>query len=120
MEPKSKSQILFENDLNAPTLRNIFHNYENIFIVLLENEQRKIKLSESVISFKKELVHELTKQLDNVIEIDPARFQEFLKDINQLDMNYPGIGENNDFITNFKKNNNNVIFNFMIYSSLWL
>ena len=27
---------------------------------------------------------ELTKQLDNVIEIDPARFQEFLKDMTSL------------------------------------
>ena len=99
MEPKSKSLILFENDLHAPTLRNIFRNYENVFIVVLENEQRKIKLSESVISFKQELVHEFTNQFDNVTQIDPARFQETLEDIRQLDMIYPGIGENNDFIT---------------------
>ncbi len=111
MEPKSKSLILFENDLHAPTLRNIFRNYKNVFIVVLENEQRKIKLSESVISFKKTLVHEFTKQLDNVIPIDPSRFKETLEDINQVDMIYPGIGENNDFIYNFKMKNNKVIFN---------
>ena len=111
MEPKSKSLILFENDLNAPTLRNIFHNYENIFIVLLENEQRKIKLSESVISFKQQLVNEFTSQFDNVIKIDSYKFEETLEDINKLDMIYPGVGDNNDFINNFKIKNNKVIFN---------
>ena len=111
IKPKSKSLILFENDLHVPTLRNIFRNYKDVFIVVLENEQRKIKLSESVISFKKELVHEFTSQLDNVISIDPARLQEILKDINQLDMIYPGIGENNDFMNDFKMKNNKVIFN---------
>ena len=111
MEPKSKSLILFENDLNAPTLRNIFHNYENIFIVLLENEQRKIKLSESVISFKQQLVNEFTSQFDNVIKIDAYKFEETLEDINKLDMIYPGVGDNNDFINNFKIKNNKVIFN---------
>ena len=111
MEPKSKSLILFENDLNAPTLRNIFHNYENIFIVLLENEQRKIKLSESVMSFKQQLVNEFTSQFDNVIKIDAYKFEETLEDINKLDMIYPGVGDNNDFINNFKIKNNKVIFN---------
>jgi len=111
MEPKSKSLILFENDLHAPTLRNIFRNYKNVFIVVLENEQRKIKLSESVISFKQELVHEFTNQFDNVIKIDPASLKKTLGDIRQLDMIYPGIGENSDFISDFKIKNNKLIFN---------
>ena len=111
MEPKSKSLILFENDLHIPTLRNIFKNYKDVFIVVLKNDQRKIKLSESVISFKQELVSEFTNQLDNVMPIDPARLQEILKNINQLDMIYPGVGENNDFINDFKIKNNKVIFN---------
>ena len=111
MEPKSKSLILFENDLHVPTLRNIFRNYKDVFIVVLENEQRKIKLSESVISFKKELVHQFSNQFDNVTPIDPAKFQETLEEIRQLDMIYPCIGENNDFMNNFKMKNNKVIFN---------
>ena len=111
MEPKSKSLILFENDLHVPTLRNIFRNYKDVFIVVLENEQRKIKLSESVISFKQELVHEFTNQFDNVTQIDPTRFRETLEDITQLDVIYPGIGENNDFISDFKMKNNKLIFN---------
>ena len=111
IEPKSKSLILFENDLHAPTLRNIFPKYKNVFIMVLENEQRKIKLSERVLSFKKQLVLEFINQFDNVIQVEPEEFQETLEDINQLDMIYPGIGDNNDFINKFKMKNNKVIFN---------
>ena len=111
IEPKSKSLILFENDLHAPTLRNIFPKYKNVFIMVLKNEQRKIKLSERVLSFKKQLVLEFINQFDNVIQVEPEKFQETLEDINQLDMIYPGIGDNNDFIIKFKMKNNKVIFN---------
>ena len=111
MEPKSETLILFENDLHVPTLKNIFRNYKNVFIILLGNSQRKIKLSESVLSFKQKIVFEFIKQFDNVTQLDPLKLIETFNDINHLDMIYPGIGENNDFINSFKKLNNKVIFN---------
>ena len=111
MEPKSETLILFENDLHVPTLKNIFRNYKNVFIILLGNTQRKIKLSESVLSFKQKIVFEFIKQFDNVTQLDPLKLIEIFNDINHLDMIYPGIGENNDFINSFKKVNNKVIFN---------
>ena len=111
MEPKSETLILFENDLHVPTLKNIFRNYKNVFIILLGNKQRKIKLSESVLSFKQKIVFEFIKQFDNITQLDPLKLIEIFNDINHLDMIYPGIGENNDFINSFKKLNNKVIFN---------
>ena len=111
MEPKSETLILFENDLHVPTLKNIFRNYKNVFIILLGNKQRKIKLSESVLNFKQKIVFEFIKQFDNITQLDPLKLIEIFNDINHLDMIYPGIGENNDFINSFKKVNNKVIFN---------
>ena len=111
MEPKSKTLILFENDLHVSTLENILRNYKSVFIILLGNAQRKIKLSEAVLSFKQQIVLEFIKQFDNVTQIDPLKLKETLVDIDQLDMVYPGVGENNDFINSFKKLNNKVIFN---------
>ena len=111
MDPKSESLILFENDLHAPTLQNIFRSYKNVFIILLGNKQRKIKLSKSVLGFKQRIVSEFIKQFDNVIQIEPLKFKGTLENINQLDMIYPGIGENNDFINDFKMKNNKLIFN---------
>ncbi len=111
MEPKSETLILFENDLHVPTLKNIFRNYKNVFIILLGNTQRNIKLSKSVLSFKQKIVFEFIKQFDNITQLDPLKLIEIFNDINHLDMIYPGIGENNDFINSFKKLNNKVIFN---------
>ncbi len=111
MDPKSENLILFENDLHAATLKNIFGNYKNIFIILLGNEQRKVKLSESVLSFKQSIVSEFVKKFDNVIQIRPQILNEKFENINQLDMIYPGVGDNNDFIKNFKHINDKVIFN---------
>ena len=111
MEQKSKSLILFENDLHVSTLKKIINNYKTVFIILLKNDQRKIKLSKSVLGFKQQIVSDFTKQFDNVSEIDPARLSETLDKINQLDMIYPCVGENNDFINNFKISSNKKIFN---------
>ncbi len=110
MEPKSETLILFENDLHVPTLKNILANYKSVFILLLGNAQRKIKLSEAVLIFKQQIVFEFINQFDNVTQLDPIKLKEILVDINQLDIIYPGVGDNNDFINSFKKSNNKVIF----------
>jgi len=110
MDQKSESLLLFENDLHTSTLREIISKYKTVYIILLKNEQRKIKLSEKVLNFKQRIVSEFIKQFDNVIEIDPAILHETLHNINQLDVIYPCIGENNDFLNNFKMLNNKVIF----------
>ena len=110
MELKSETLILFENDLHVPTLKNILGNYKSVFIILLGNAQRKIKLSEAVLKFKQQMVFEFINRFDNVTQLDAIKLQETLVDINQLDMIYPGIGDNNDFINSFKKANNKVIF----------
>jgi hypothetical protein len=52
-EMKNESLIVFDTDLLIEQYK---ENYKNIFIVHLENDQRKIKLSENVINFKKNLV----------------------------------------------------------------
>ena len=111
MKQKSENLMLFENDLHIQSLKNIFQNYKTVFIILLGNEQRQVKLSESVLSFKQRLVFEFSKQFENVVQIDPERVQETFESIKQLDIIYPGIGDNNDFINKFKSHNNKVIYN---------
>ena len=111
MDPKSDNLILFENDLHIATLKNLLPNYKKAFIILLKNEQRQIKLSESVLKFKQEIVSEFVEQFDNVEQIDPHLVEDTFKNINQIDVVYPGVGENYDFINKFKTLNNKNIFN---------
>ena len=111
MDPKSDNLILFENDLHLATLKKLLSSYRKVYIILLKNEQRQIKLSESVLNFKQELVFEFVKQFDNVEQIDPNSLEDKLKNINQIDIIYPGIGENYDFIIHFSNLNNIQTFN---------
>ena len=111
MDPKSDNLILFENDLNVATLKNLLPSYKKVFIILLKNEQRQIKLSESVLKFKQEMVSEFSGHFDNVEQIDSHSLEHIFKNINQIDLIYPGVGENYDFIIRFKTLNNKHIFN---------
>jgi len=111
MDKKSNNLLLFENDLHIETLKNILPKYENTYIILLKNEQRQIKLSESVIQFKQEIITEFIELFDNLKQIDASSLQSQFEDITKLDLVYQGIGENNDFINDFKITNNKKIFN---------
>ena len=77
----------------------------------LNNEQRQIKLSEAVLEFKQDLVSEFIEQFDNVEQIDPQSLEICFKNINDIDIIYPGVGENYDFIIEFKNLHNKNIFN---------
>ena len=110
MQAKLNLQLL-ENDLHIETLKNILPKYENTYIILLKNEQRQIKLSESVIQFKQEIITEFIELFDNLKQIDASSLQSQFEDITKLDLVYQGIGENNDFINDFKITNNKKIFN---------
>jgi len=111
MDSKSDNLILFENDLHFATLKNLLPSYNKVYIILLKNEQRQIKLSESVLKLKQEMVSEFAEHFDNVEQIDSYSLEDTFKNINQIDIIYPGVGENYDFIINFKNLNNKHIFN---------
>ena len=111
MDPKSDNLIMFENDLHLATFKKVIPSYKKVFIVLLKNEQRQIKLSESVLKFKQDLVSEFIEQFDNVEQIDANSLAITFKNINEIDIIYPGVGENYDFISEFKNIHNKNIFN---------
>ena len=111
MDPKSDNLIMFENDLHLATLKNLLPSYKKVFIILLKNEQRQIKLSESVLKFKQDLVSEFVEDFDNAEQIDPYSLENTLKNTNEIDLIYPGVGENFDFITGFKNLHHKKIFN---------
>ena len=48
---------------------------------LLNNEQRKIKLSESVLKFKQDLVSEFVEQFDKIKQIDPSLLEITFKNL---------------------------------------
>jgi len=111
MKKQSDYLILFENDMHAKTLGKIFKKYKKVFVILLTNEQRKIKISQEVYDFKKTIVAEFASHFKNVEIIDVDLFEKKMENIKQFDLIYPSIGDNNDFINRFKISNKKIIFN---------
>ena len=92
---KYKDLVLFETDLNVKERYSFFENYDNIYLVLLDNKNRNIKLDEKVLNFKRTLQEAFANEISNSQIIDEDTFMS-LND--QFDVLYPSIGENMDFL----------------------
>ena len=92
---KYKNLVLFESDLNVNERYSFFKNYENIFLVLLDNKNRNIKLDEKVLNFKRTLQEAFANEISNSQIIDEDTFVSLNA---QFDVLYPSIGENMDFL----------------------
>ena len=92
---KYKNLVLFESDLNVNERSSFFKNYENIFLVLLDNKNRNIKLDEKVLNFKRKLQEAFASEISNSRIIDEDTFMSLNA---QFDVLYPSIGENMDFL----------------------
>ena len=92
---KYKDLVLFETDLNVKERYSFFKNYDNIYLVLLDNKNRNIKLDEKVLNFKRTLQEAFANEISNSQIIDEDTFMSFNA---QFDVLYPSIGENMDFL----------------------
>ena len=92
---KYKDLVLFETDLNVKERYSFFENYDNIYLVLLDNKNRNIKLDEKVLNFKRILQEAFANKISNSQIIDEDTFMLFNA---QFDVLYPSIGENMDFL----------------------
>jgi hypothetical protein len=92
---KYKNLVLFETDLNINERYSFFKNYENIFLVLLDNKNRNVKLDEKVLNFKKTLQEAFANEISNSQIIDEDTFMSLNA---PFDVLYPSIGENMDFL----------------------
>ena len=92
---KYKNLVLFETDLNVKERYSFFKNYENIYLVLLDNKNRNIKLDEKVLNFKRILQEAFANKISISLIIDEDTFVSLNA---QFDVLYPSIGENMDFL----------------------
>ena len=92
---KYKNLVLFESDLNVNERYSFFKNYENIFLILLDNKNRNIKLDEKVLNFKRTLQEAFVSEISNSQIIDEDTFMSLNA---PFDVLYPSIGENMDFL----------------------
>ena len=104
---KYKNIVLFESDLNVNVRQSFFKNYENVYLLLLENTNRNLKLDVAVLNFKKTLQEAFKSEITNSKIIS----EDDIKNLNEgFDVLYPAIGENMDFLNREIKDINKLHF----------
>ena len=98
--------LVFDNKISNKIIRQLKKNYKKIYVVIVNNDDRKIKLSEKVLQFKGELANNTFKNTDNVEIINSNKSHEIFKEFKSLDAIYPYVGENQDYILKLKSKYN--------------
>ena len=100
----NKNLLLFDNELNLEN-KNL-KKYKNIYLVLLSNDVRKLKLEQKVLDYKSEIINDQKKRFEELQIIDELKFQTLVTEINSFDVVHPCIGENFSFLNTIRKKRN--------------
>ena len=97
----NENLLVFENELNLENHK--LKNYKNIYLILLTNEVRKIKLEKKVLDFKTQIINDQKKRLDQIKVINETELQSSAKETISFDVIHPSIGENYSYLDNIRK-----------------
>ena len=97
----NENLLVFENELNLENHK--LKNYKNIYLILLTNEVRKIKLEKKVLDFKTQIINDQKKRLDQIKVINETELQSSAKETISFDVIHPSIGENYSYLNNLRK-----------------
>ena len=111
MKKKSNILLMFENDLDKNTLSSIVNRYQKVYLILLNKKDRKIQISDSVYKFKTTLIENFSMEFSNIEIISSNSLNQKINGINNVDLIYPSIGDNYDFITRYGEINKITINN---------
>jgi len=89
--------IAFENDLSEENLKT--KEYKKIYLILLDNKYRSLKLDSKVLKYKKDIIVEKINKINTNLElIDENQIEILLDNFKNFDTVYPSIGENMSFL----------------------
>ena len=97
----NENLLVFENELNLENHK--LKNYKNIYLILLTNEARKIKLEKKVLDFKTQIINDQKKRLDQIKVINETELQSSAKETISFDVIHPSIGENYSYLNSLRK-----------------
>ena len=113
MQKKNNKLILFENDLHISTLQELINKYEDVFLIVLDDKDRQIKISDKVLKFKKILLKEFNSKFSNTKIVNSSNLYKELANCLNVDVLYPGQGDNLDFLQRLKTQKDSV-FNYLV------
>ena len=106
----NNSLIIFDNNLDSKNNKKLTDKYKNIYILSLDNDSRKIKLCQEVLSFKNSLINDYSNTMTNSKVVSSSELLSVIEMEPSIDVLYPGIGENLSFV---KKSSSTTIVNYI-------
>ena len=106
---ENESLIIFDNNLGYDECDFANSKFEKIYLV--NHNEREIELSENVINFKKELLKDQKQRLENKsINAEIIDISEMTKIKENINVFYPAIGENLDYLNKNYSNRVNFLY----------
>lgn len=106
---ENESLIIFDNNLGYEECDFANSKFEKIYLV--NHNEREIELSENVINFKKELLKDQKQRLENKsINAEIIDISEMTKIKENINVFYPAIGENLDYLNKNYSNRVNFLY----------
>ena len=102
---------MFDTDLYLND--ELVDKYSQIYLVENMNDTRSVKLSENVLSFKRNLLNNIKSVNDKISIITDVQSETLFKSNHKFDVIYPTVGENLDYLIRIKDMFNldlNIIF----------
>ena len=103
--PNSNILLMFDNDMNIKNRSKLLNSYSKVYIlhnVIINNE---FELSEKVSQFKRSLIDKVNKLIPNSEVLKSTDIGTYLRSQILVDVIYPGVGHNLDFINKYAYQN---------------
>ncbi|PDH20307.1 MAG: DNA photolyase [Pelagibacterales bacterium MED-G40] len=97
----NENLITFENELNLENRK--LKDYKNIYLILLSNDIRKIKLEKKIFEFKSKMINDQKTRLNQIQVYDEIKFQTLIEKLKYFDVIYPCVGENYSYLNSLRK-----------------
>ena len=104
-EDNSNEDLLFfENELNLESQK--LKSYKNIYLVLLSNKARKLKLEQKVLDYKLQIINDQKNRYTKIQILDEIKLQSIVEKTKSFDVIHPCIGENFSYLNSLRKKYN--------------
>ena len=103
--PKSKNLIIFDNDMHISDRFDLFNSYSKVYFISNEIINKNLDYSLKVIRYKESLIQNVNKLIPNSVILKSNDVDIVLSNQICIDVIYPGIGHNLDFINRFAQKN---------------
>ena len=101
----SKNLIIFDNDMHISDRSDLFDSYSKVYFISNELINSKFNFSSKVIRYKESLIQNVHELIPNSIILKATDIRTKLANQSCVDVIYPGMGHNQDFINKFAINN---------------